>query len=64
MTDRAWIVEIAYPGKKPIWFGTVFAPREAKELEVERMARATAGEHLPDGFHVIKLIPGMLIFQP
>lgn len=61
---RAWIVEIVFPGKKAVWCGNVFAPREAKEMEVERIAAAKASEHLPDGFKIIKLIPGQIVWLP
>ena len=62
--ERAWCAEIQYPGLKPVLVGTVMLPTDAMHHEVERSVRQEIREHLPDGYALLNLVPGMMVFQP
>ncbi|PCJ95929.1 MAG: hypothetical protein COA52_02475 [Hyphomicrobiales bacterium] len=63
MDIQNWCARIQFPGKKPVFYGTVQVERGAQIHEVEREVYSRAGACLPDGFKIIDLVPGILIFN-
>ena len=63
MDVQNWCATIQFPGKKPILYGTVQLERGAGFHEVEREVYSQASVRLPDGFKIIDLLPGILIFN-
>lgn len=61
---RSWVATLAYPGKAPVRFGTVMLRPDAPMHEVEAAIIHDAGKCLPDGFRIVDLVPGMLVFVP
>lgn len=68
---RPFTAEVSYPGKKPFWVGTLFAPAGAKDHEMDALALAEVtkfwGDHLPDGWalpRVQKVLWGSVFFVP
>lgn len=61
---RSWCAKIRWPGKKPVGFGTISMPLDAKDYEIEAAMRAEIEAHTPGGFEIINLMPGVLYFMP
>lgn len=62
--ERSWTCVFGYPGKKPLRYGNVWADVNASAYEVERQAQAEMLEHLPEGFQIVRLEPGIITFNP
>lgn len=61
---RKWCADIQYPGAKTARFGTVCCDDDDDETAVREKVRRQALEHIPDGFAIVRLIPGSLLFVP
>lgn len=61
---RPWCAVIQWPGLSPVTFGTAILPHDARLDEVEAEIVALAKSHVPGGFRIIDLRPGVLIFHP
>ena len=66
MTDavRSWCATLQYPSKEQVLFGTIVCDSRAAMHEVERDMESAINGCLPDGYKLIDLVPGELIFQP
>jgi hypothetical protein len=62
-THRCWCASIQYPDKQPIYLGTVVLQTEAKNHEIEAEINLLAKKHIPDGYKIIRIIPGMIFFD-
>lgn len=60
-STRSWLAVIQFPGKKKCLFGNVFCRVDAPLAEVEEEARRVVLEHVPEGFEILDLVPGMFI---
>lgn len=63
-SSRPWCAVIQYPGLNPMIFGTAVLPTDARLDEVEAEIVALAQTCFPDGWKLIDLRPGALIFHP
>jgi hypothetical protein len=61
---RAWCGRIQYPDKKPILIGSIVMSSEAQFHEVEAALIEMASKHLPSGFKVCDMLPGLIYFVP
>lgn len=61
---RTWCAKIQFPGLKPLIFGTITCEASAKMHEVEAAVREEIRQHLPDGWSLINLMPGQVLFVP
>jgi hypothetical protein len=59
---RAWCADIQYPDKKIARFGTAFCDDDAEEPTIRNAVIRLATGHIPDGFSIVRLIPGRLVF--
>lgn len=60
--DRCWCAVIQYPDRKPVFYGVVAMPTDAKMHDVESSMMAAILERLPEGFKIVDLVPGMMVF--
>lgn len=58
--SQCYVCQLAFPGKKPLWFGTVVCDAQAPHHEVEAACREKVSEHLPDGWQLVKVCPGAI----
>ncbi len=66
---RAWCATYAWPDRKPFTYGTVHARYDAPQMEIEKLCLSQLAEHLPnhlitDPPRLIRLVPGVITFQP
>lgn len=61
--SQSYVVELAYPGKKPIFFGNVICDAGVGEHEVMIAAAAKVDEHLPLGYELRRCIRGAVWFK-
>lgn len=59
-----WCAKAVYPGLKPIIFGTVKVPADARHDQIIAALEAEMLQHLPPGFQIIEPMRGALFFSP
>lgn len=63
-SQRNWCAVIQYPGKKPVLFGHACVDGRAAHREVEAELARCISSCVPDGWKMVDMIPGTLIFTP
>lgn len=58
--SQSYVVKLAFPGKKPFFFGNVVCDANAPMHEVQAAASAKLTEYLPDGWVMEQCIPGAI----
>lgn len=59
---RRWCAKILYPGKEPIFFGTLHIRPDAPLEEIRETMIQLIDRHLPAGFQIFDLVPGAIWF--
>lgn len=62
---RLWVAELCYPGRAPVYYGTITVRHGAPHQEIEAEVCKRFATHIPEGWpmpEVTKLIPGHIIF--